>query len=122
VRPPQGSLGLTASAPRYPAVEDKLQAIHRALGELASSVESRGFRARARSFEAAVKHWTAVPPTKDQESAMIEVVDDLLQSVLAARDAASSCVMEVARSVERRSQAETLPPPTEITRARRKEP
>jgi hypothetical protein len=119
VRSPLGLTGLTASGPRYPEVEEKLQAIHRGLAELVSSVEARGLRARARTFEAVVKHWTTVAPTKDQESAMIEVLDELLGSILEARGAASSAVIEVSRGVERRAEAETLPPPTVVARARR---
>ena len=102
---------LTALVPTYPAAEQKLQNVYRALSELADSSQVREFRARARRLDAAIKHWTSVPPSTIQRDAMMEVAEDLLRSILAAR---GSSVM---RSAERSEEAETLPPPAPVARA-----
>jgi hypothetical protein len=74
-----------------------LVAVFDMLRELQESPRKRELNAQARSYDQAVKHWTAVPPTEAQLQAMFDLVTELHDKVLSVRQGASS--------------AKTLPPP-----------
>jgi hypothetical protein len=58
-------------------IVDALSAVLPVLGEAADSPRIGELRARARLYERALRHWTAVAPTSVQLDAMFDLVTDL---------------------------------------------
>ena len=75
---------------RETLIVDALSAVFHMLDKAASAPRSRELRARARFYDRAIKHWTAVPPTVAQVDAMFDLVIELHARALSGKRTRSS--------------------------------